>query len=82
VTFKLFATSDCSGSPSYSETKPLVSGKAATDNTSFDIDAASDSTYKWLVSYEGDAKHVGITGSCGAENFTLSIDNGGTVSSP
>ena len=81
VTFKLYDNASCTGSPVYSETAALSSGKAATNNLSFDVDAASAGTYKWLVTYSGDAKHLAITGSCGDENFTLAIDNGGTVSS-
>jgi hypothetical protein len=81
VTFKLYATSDCSGTPAFEQTVSLVSGKASTTNATLDIDAASAGAYKWRVSYSGDPKHLGITGGCGDENFTLAINNGGPVSS-
>ena len=58
------------------------SGSAVTNNTSFSITSATSSQYKWLVSYSGDSNHEAISGSCGGENFTLTIDNGGTVNSP
>ncbi len=88
VTFSLFDPSNqtCSAAgsaPVYTETVGLnPSGSALTNNTSFTISSATSSQYKWLVSYSGDAKHLGITGKCGDENFTLSIDNGLGVSSP
>jgi hypothetical protein len=88
VTFSLFDPSNqtCAAggsAPVYTETVPLnPSGSAVTNNSSFTIGSATSSQYKWLVSYSGDATHLGITGTCGGENFTLSIDNGGTVSSP
>lgn len=89
VTFKLFgpgnATCDPNGAaPVYSEVDVALNGggSAVTSNSTFSINAASSSQYKWLVSYSGDSNHLPITGSCGDENFTLTIDNGGTVSSP
>ena len=69
--------------PVYDEQVALsAAGTAMTSNEDFDITAADQAQYKWLVTYEGDANHLPITGTCGAENFTLTIDNGGTVTSP
>jgi hypothetical protein len=88
VTFKLFGpsnpTCDPNGAaPVYSEAGvALVSGSAVTSNATYSISTASASQYKWLVSYSGDSNHLPIAGSCGDESFTLTINNGGTVSSP
>jgi hypothetical protein len=80
VSFKLFGPDNptCSSSGSdavYSETVALSGGSAATANKTFSIAAASASTYRWLVVYGGDAKHDGVTSSCGTEQFTLTIAN-------
>jgi hypothetical protein len=83
VTFSLYAGPTCTGTPAYTETKALSgAGTAVTANSSFEIATASASNYKWLVTYAGDGNHLPISGSCGAENFTLTIANGGSVSSP
>ncbi|MDU0314465.1 Ig-like domain-containing protein [Phycicoccus sp. M110.8] len=83
VTFSLFANSTCTGTAAYSETVTLSgAGTAVTANAKFSVTAASAGTYYWLVSYAGDANHLGISGTCGDENSTLAIDNGGTVTSP
>jgi hypothetical protein len=83
VTFSLYSGSTCTGTPAYTETKALSgAGTAITANSSFEIATASASQYKWLVTYAGDGNHLPISGSCGSENFTLTIVNGGAVSSP
>ena len=83
VTFSLYSGSTCSGTPAYTETKALsAAGTAVTANATFEIASASASNYKWLVTYAGDGNHLAISSSCGAENFTLTIANGGTVSIP
>jgi hypothetical protein len=89
VTFKLFGpnnpTCDPAGAdPVYTEADVALngSGGALTDNQSFVVSTANASQYKWLVSYSGDDNHLGITGSCGSENFVLTISNGGAVTSP
>ena len=89
VTFELFGpnntTCDPDGpDPVYSEPGVTLNagGSAVTSNTTFSITSATSSQYKWLVSYSGDSNHLPIAGTCGGENFTLTIDNGGTVSSP
>jgi hypothetical protein len=89
VTFKLFgpnnATCAANGAdPVYSESSVGLSnaGTAVTSNSTFSITSASSSQYRWLVSYSGDANHLPVTGTCGAENFTLTIDNGSAVRSP
>jgi hypothetical protein len=77
VTFQLFPPADtaCSGTAAYSETVPLTSGSASTSNTTFSVSSANASTYRWLVTYPGDATHDGTTSACGTEHFVLTITN-------
>ncbi|MEO7449038.1 MAG: hypothetical protein ABI336_12270 [Humibacillus sp.] len=79
VTFKLFGpnAADCSGTAAYTRSGvALVSGAADTNNQStFAINAASAGSYKWLVSYSGDANHLANAGVCGDETSSLSINN-------
>src|SRR5437867_2445531 len=78
VTFKLFPPGDttCSGSAVYTETVTLAGGSASTTNSTFSVSSAAvASTYRWLVTYSGDAKHEGTTSACGTEAFTLTIKN-------
>lgn len=83
VTFSLFSNSACTGTAAYTETTSLsAAGTAVTANGSFDVTVANAGSYYWLVSYAGDANHLGISGTCGDENSTLTISNGGTLSSP
>jgi hypothetical protein len=74
VNFYLFATSDCSGDPVYSEEDAnLTNGTANTGNTSFSMDESNDGDYKWLVEYSGDDTHDGATSACGKVAFTATI---------
>jgi hypothetical protein len=77
VTFELFAPGDttCTGPAVYTETVGLSGGSAATNNTTFDVSAANDGTYRWKVTYSGDASHDGSTSDCGVEQFTATITN-------
>ena len=75
VTFELYATSDCSGTPVFEQTRPLVNEAANTNNTTFSVDQGSSGDYKWLVEYSGDDTHDGATSACGEEAFTATIDN-------
>ena len=77
VTFELFAPPDttCSASAVYSQTVPLSSGSASTTNTTFSVSSATADTYRWKVTYPGDATHTGATSTCGTEHFTLTIAN-------
>jgi hypothetical protein len=87
VTFKLYGPSsdpnqppDCTGTAVYTETVGLTtSGSASTSNSAYDINDASDGTYSWQVIYGGDTKHKAVT-SC-VEHFTVTITNGGIVTS-
>jgi hypothetical protein len=77
VTFSLYGANDttCSGSPVYTETVSLTSGSASTSNSTFSVSSASADTYRWVVVYDGDATHNGVTSACGTEQFTLTIAN-------
>jgi hypothetical protein len=82
VTFLLFGpdnpSCDANGpSPVYSETVGLTNGaSASTSNTTFKVTSGDASTYKWLVTYSGDATHEAATSPCGTEQFTLTVING------
>src|SRR5687767_1184181 len=76
VRFQLFGPADttCSGTPVFdSGLVPLAGGSASTSNTTFSVDAGSPGTYRWLLTYSGDATHDGSTGACGVERFTASV---------
>ena len=78
VGFALYGPNDadCSGTAVYTEDNVgLTSGTANTDNTSFSVVQASSGNYKWIVHYDGDAKHEEATSACGKGAFTATIDN-------
>jgi hypothetical protein len=78
VDFALYGPNDadCSGPAAYTEENvDLTSGTANTDNTTFSVDQAKSGDYKWIVHYDGDAKHEEATSACGKEAFTATIDN-------
>ena len=79
VTFQLFATSDCSGTPLYSSGPiTLVNGLAQT-TSSPSLTLTNNGTYNWLVSYSGDANNLPSTSPCGTENTTISGNTPGIV---
>ncbi|MFD7153254.1 hypothetical protein ACFV9C_01560 [Kribbella sp. NPDC059898] len=72
VTFKLFVPSDltCSGSAAFSQTVTVNgNGTYSTSNTAFV--ASTLGTWRWLVTYSGDANNNPTTSACGVERFTL-----------
>jgi len=75
VTFELFAPgdTDCTGSSVFSQTVPLSGGSASTSNSTFSVTAGTSGTYRWVVTYPGDATHLGSTSACGTEQFTATI---------
>jgi hypothetical protein len=77
VTFSLYGPGDatCSGSAVFSQTVPLTGGSASTTNTTFSVVAGTSGTYRWIVSYPGDATHQASTSACGTEQFTATITN-------
>ncbi|HSA49215.1 MAG TPA: Ig-like domain-containing protein, partial [Yinghuangia sp.] len=66
VIFRLFGPNDpaCSNAV-YTETVGLNNGQAATNNTTFAVNAANQGAYHWTVAYGGDATHNGVTSECG-----------------
>jgi hypothetical protein len=83
VSFDLYASADCSGTAIYSTTA-AVSGTSpktvSTSNTT--VKATASGSYSWKVSYDStnDAQRD-IPASC-QETTSLTINNGGSVSSP
>ncbi len=74
ITFNLYSPSDatCSGTPAYTETVNVNgNGTYSTTNTTFVAKALG--TWRWQVTYSGDANNEGSTSDCGVEHFT--IDN-------
>ena len=75
VVFNLYSPSDvtCSGTPAYTQTVDVTgNGTYSTTNTTFIAKASG--TWRWQVTYSGDANNDGSTSQCGVEHFT--IDNG------
>jgi len=72
VTFNLYAPSDatCSGAPALTQTVS-VSGNATYNTTNTTFFASAEGTWRWLVSYSGDANNEGTTSACGVEQFTI-----------
>jgi hypothetical protein len=73
ITFELFdpaAGATCSGTPAF--TQPLTvsgNGTYSTANTTFVASALG--TWRWQVSYSGDANNDPTTSACGVESFTI-----------
>ena len=68
---------DRTETPAYSkENVALDNGAANANDTGFSAKAANEGKYGWRVVYGGDAKHEGVEGARGKENFTADIDNG------
>lgn len=90
VSFKLYASNDCGvaggGSPIYSTTRPVSGaspkGVSTTDAATQPPAQLASGSFSWLVGYDStnDAQRD-IPESC-HETSTLSVSNGGTVSSP
>jgi hypothetical protein len=74
ITFELFTptAATCSGTPAYTQTVN-VSGPATYSTTNTTFIASTEGTWRWKVSYSGDANNEGSTSACGVEQFT--IDN-------
>lgn len=72
ITFKLFAPADatCAGAGAYTQTVTVNgNGTYSTSNTSFV--ASTLGTWRWQVTYSGDANNNPATSACGVERFTL-----------
>ncbi|MGY2875185.1 hypothetical protein ACVW00_002375 [Marmoricola sp. URHA0025 HA25] len=85
LTFTLYPTANCTGTPVYGPIGRTVAGTSpqtvVTSNTTA-ISAATGAPYSWKVSYSSsNLAQRAIPDSC-QETSTLSIANGSTVSSP
>ena len=72
ITFSLYspAAPTCIGTPALTQTVAVSgNGDYTTTNTTFI--ASTDGTWRWLVTYSGDANNKPTTSSCGVENFTI-----------
>jgi len=72
ITFKLFSPADatCSGSAVFSQTDS-VSGNGTYTTTNTTVFATDEGTWRWQVSYTGDANNEASTSACGVEQFTI-----------
>lgn len=74
ITFELFGPDDasCSGTPWFAEAIQDVdsAGPWATSNTT-PIGLDEQGTYRWKVSYSGDANNASAESPCGAERLTV-----------
>jgi hypothetical protein len=72
ITFDLFSPADatCGGTPAFTQTVNVNgNGTYSTTNTSFVASALG--TWRWQVSYSGDANNSPTTSACGVERFTI-----------
>ena len=72
ITFDLFSPADatCAGTPALTETVAVNgNGTYSTSNASFVASALG--TWRWQVSYSGDANNESTTSACGVESFTI-----------
>ena len=72
VTFNLYDPSDatCSGAPALTQTVN-VSGNSTYNTTNTSFLASTEGTWRWLVTYSGDANNEGTTSACGVEQFSI-----------
>jgi hypothetical protein len=72
VTFNLYDPNDatCSGIPALTQIVN-VSGNNTYNTTNSTFFASTEGTWRWLVSYSGDANNNGTTSACGVEQFTI-----------
>ena len=72
ITFNLYSTSDCTGTPIYSTTRAVTGDgtypKAGQDPVSYTPSTAG--TYKWVASYDGSPNTLGDSGACNDANET------------
>jgi hypothetical protein len=75
ITFELFSPNDatCSGTPAYTQTVN-VSGPGTYSTTNTTFIASTEGTWRWQVSYSGDANNEASTSACGVEQFTIDND--------
>jgi hypothetical protein len=82
VTFKVFESTDCSGTALYTQTVTVSGTSPQTVLTTNTTKSTTAANVSWLVSYDStNPAQQSISAKC-FEKTALSIDNDGTVSSP
>lgn len=82
ATFTLYATGDCTGDPVYTTDVPVSGTSPQTVSTSNTTAVTASGSYSWSVLYDStNPAQRDIPSSC-HETSSLTISNGGTVSSP
>jgi hypothetical protein len=70
LTFGLYATTDCSGTPMYGQVVD-VNGAGTYRTTNTDVFITADGTYSWKVDYDGDGNNKAAFSSCTAERQVI-----------
>ncbi len=82
VQFQLYQTADCSGAVLHDQTVTVAGGSPQTVTTTNTTHSTTSPNVSWLVSYDStNPAQRDIPATC-LEKTALSIDNGGTISSP
>jgi hypothetical protein len=69
ITFSLYATADCSGTPLDKESVQV--GGNGTYGTPVGYAAKAAGVYQWTASYSGDGDNAPSAGTCGSERVTI-----------
>ena len=79
-TFRLYGPASgpaCTGTPVFTSTVPAqLSGTTATA-TSAPFTTTTPGTHRWVASYDGDARNLPISGTCGDAGETVEVTGGG-----
>jgi hypothetical protein len=72
ITFDLFnpGNATCLGTPDFTQTVN-VNGNATYSTTNTTFKASTAGTWRWQVTYSGDANNQSSTSACGVERFTI-----------
>lgn len=68
VTYDVYSTSDCSGTPVFTSTVGVTSGSVP---GSAAFTASPAGSYQWQATYSGDGSNAGATSTCGAESLLV-----------
>ncbi len=72
ITYALYNSNDCSGSPVLQETLTITSGSPLPDSSPFTI--SSSGAYNWVVTYSGDRFNKPAVSPCGSESFFVNVN--------
>lgn len=70
VTYNVYAGSQCSGSPLFTNTQTVTNGSVP---NSADFATATAGTYNWQASYSGDANNASAVSACGSETVNVTV---------